>query len=116
LTEILLVVKASRFVNFEAMRICIAASHGRHYDNAQVRVPRMDLLELLRSTATCEATNPKDKLYALLGMDVVKDVIVKPNYGDSVEKVFTDFAVNCIQTRSTIEILHIAGIGLGSQT
>jgi hypothetical protein len=74
-------------------------------------VPRMDLLALLSFTSHLEATDPKDKLYALLGVDDVRDVTVIPNYSHSESKIYTDFAVHYIETRSSLEILGEAGIG-----
>jgi hypothetical protein len=78
-------------------------------------IPRMDLLALLSFTSHLEATDPKDKLYALLGVDDVRDVTVIPNYSHSVSQVYTDFAVNYIETRLSLEILGEAGIGFTEQ-
>jgi hypothetical protein len=74
--------------------------------------PRADLLFLLRMTREMEATDPRDKLYALLGVDDVRDIPVHPNYQHSVLQVYTDFTVDYIKTRADLEILAEAGIGI----
>jgi len=40
----------------------------------------VDLPYLLSITQPFKATNPKDKLYALLGIDVVRDVVIVRDY------------------------------------
>lgn len=75
----------------------------------------MDLLTLLRWTSDMKATDPKDKLYALLGVDKVRDITVLPNYNDTKSTVYTDFAASYIKTRSTLELLCNAGIGIGDR-
>jgi len=91
----------------EHHRTCTERGEPPHDD-----VPLMGLLELLSITRHMEATDPKDKLYALLGVDEIQDIPVQPNYTHSVNKVYTDFAVNWIRIRSSLDILVDAGIGI----
>lgn len=84
----------------------------REQNNKQLEdITSMDLLGLIEFTASMEATNPRDKLYALLGVDDTRDVVVSVNYEDPVNKVYTDFAINYITTKSSLELLKVAGIG-----
>jgi hypothetical protein len=85
-------------------------------DQPHEDIARMDLLQLLRMTRDMEATDPRDKLYALLGLDDIRDIPVHPNYQHSELKVYTDFAVDYIKTRANLEILADAGIGIPNVT
>ncbi len=79
------------------------------------QVQKCDLLVLLRRTWMLKATDPRDKLFALLGMDEKGDVIVVPDYEASESEVLLDFTINCIETRPSLEILIDAGVGFVEQ-
>ena len=74
-------------------------------------VPSMGLLSLIRLLNQFEATDPRDKLFALLGIDSVVDVTVRPDYGKSPEKVYIDFACAFIREKTKLTILGGTGIG-----
>ena len=56
----------------------------------------VDLPYLLSITRTFKATNPKDGLYALLGIDEARDVVVVPDYSKTVSEVYLEFVAQCI--------------------
>jgi hypothetical protein len=59
-----------------------------------------------------KCSNPRDKIYGLLGIATdTGDVILDPDYGASVEEVFTRTARYLLQRDDSIVILHHAGIG-----
>jgi Heterokaryon incompatibility protein (HET) len=60
----------------------------------------------LALTGHCQASDPKDKLYAVLGLSENTEN-VKPNYDENVtvEEVFRQFAIACIRTKSSLGIL-----------
>ncbi|KAE9377644.1 HET-domain-containing protein [Stipitochalara longipes BDJ] len=72
------------------------------------------LLQLLIRHRSCGATDPKDKIYALLGLSTTaghqgKSVEVQPNYGPelSVEDVFRSTAVQIIRTSRNLDIFSV---------
>ncbi|KAH7089903.1 heterokaryon incompatibility protein-domain-containing protein [Paraphoma chrysanthemicola] len=73
----------------------------------------MDLADLVVWTRHLQATDPLDKLYAILGMDEVGHIKVKrPDYESSVRDVFTDFISAYVRAKTDLNILAYAGAGL----
>lgn len=72
----------------------------------------LDLFYLIKFNVELDSTDPRDKIYALLGVDEVKDVVALPDYGKPVSDVYTEFVVNYIKTRRDTSILCYGGIGL----
>ncbi|KAI8635167.1 heterokaryon incompatibility protein-domain-containing protein [Xylariaceae sp. FL1651] len=64
--------------------------------------PPYALLELLHQHRDCESTDPKDKVYGLLGLSGdAEDIGITPNYGRSPEEIFTDlFKKHVLATKS----------------
>ncbi|KAK3389853.1 heterokaryon incompatibility protein-domain-containing protein [Podospora didyma] len=58
--------------------------------------PKQDLNFLLRISARVEATDPRDKLFALLGLAADGDVLT-PDYTKGYDEVLVDFVVSHIQ-------------------
>ncbi len=69
-------------------------SHGKTYD----------LLELAQANQSCKATDPRDKLYALLGMSTDVKVFAA-DYALDVDTVYRDFAVHCLRNYSDLNVL-----------
>jgi len=72
------------------------------------------LLQLLIRHRSCGATNPKDKIYALLGLSTTtghqgKSVDIQPNYDPdlSVEEVFRSTALRIIRTSRNLDIFSV---------
>jgi hypothetical protein len=70
-----------------------------------------DLLHLAELTQNLDATDPRDKIYALLGVDEVQDIYIDPDYTKSTSEVYRDFVIKYIQTRHDLSIICKGGIG-----
>jgi hypothetical protein len=72
--------------------------------------PEWDLLKVLQKSRNCSASDPRDKVYAVLGLvqpDAVKDLLV--DYSSSVEEVYTNVAKHIITQHGCLNLLkHIA--------
>lgn len=71
----------------------------------------MGLLPMMRYTCGFNATDPRDKLYALLGMSSIVDVTVEPSYTDPFKKVYTDFVRAFARDKRRASFLAGAGVG-----
>lgn len=67
------------------------------------------LIDILRDLRVLSATNPKDKIYALLGL--ATDCVDAPpvNYSLSTSSIYVDFAWYFLSKGQGIEVLHAAG-------
>jgi len=68
------------------------------------------LLTLLLRTRYKLATDPRDKIYALLGVDGVGDIAVMPDYTITTSTVYQNFTVNYIKARGDLSIICLGGI------
>lgn len=76
-----------------------------------------ELRQLLRIFRECETTDPRDKIYSLLGLaDDLTIAAPKPDYNQSEENVFSSYARYLIQQQhqTSLDILIDAGIARGS--
>jgi hypothetical protein len=69
------------------------------------------LLLLVELTRDLEATDSRDKVYALLGVDEVQDIFIDPDYTKSTSEVYREFVIRYIQTRHDLSIICKGGIG-----
>lgn len=70
---------------------------------------RFDLLEALNSARNCSSTDPRDKLYALIGMADEKTRSAIPiDYSKSVEEVFTRAAAALIERNNSLDVISSA--------
>jgi hypothetical protein len=69
------------------------------------------LFLLLRDTRTCKSTDPRHKIYALLGMSEEKDeMALAPNYDLKIEEVYSNLAKFFIDRDKRLDILgHVQG-------
>jgi heterokaryon incompatibility protein (HET) len=77
-------------------------------DTSKQNIPAKDMTELFIFFRDCESTEPKDKIYSLLGMlpknvDGVPPII--PDYTKSVEEVYIEAAWHQICSRKDLSIL-----------
>jgi hypothetical protein len=72
---------------------------------------QFDLLYLVEITKGFDATDPRDKIYALLGVDEVQDIPIDPDYTKSTLEVYREFLIRYIQTRHDLSIICKGGIG-----
>lgn len=79
--------------------------------------PEQDLAliwhELVLHARILQATDPRDKLYSVLGM---LDRKYKPDYSASIEDVFFDFATEYAHAEKRLSVLREAGHGVFSDT
>ena len=114
--ELLSTPEVSRFLSDKELEMV----HHCEFDIAMVmylqssKAPlpkRMGLLSLIRLMTRFEATVPRDRLYALLGIEDVVDIAVSPDYGKSTEEVYVDFVRAFVRDKRRLSILGGAGIG-----
>jgi hypothetical protein len=68
----------------------------------------MKLLDIIAASRSCKATNPRDKIYAMLG--IVEDLgLPFPDYNLHVSQVFSTFAKFYIEHPRTYSILGHCG-------
>lgn len=63
-------------------------------------IMRHNLPKLLQMTASALATNPRDKVYALLSLVPPERTVIKVDYSKTPAKVYADFVLSEIQTNS----------------
>jgi hypothetical protein len=79
----------------------------------KVDLPR-SLFRLLSTTSASHATDPRDKIYALLGFEEVSVLDLEPDYTKSVERVYTEFVQAYLESKYKLDILFQGGIGYGN--
>ncbi|KAL2279168.1 hypothetical protein FJTKL_13559 [Diaporthe vaccinii] len=59
------------------------------------------------------STDPRDRIYALLGLATAKKYrdALRPDYGIKVEDLFVEVARQLLMNKGSIQLLHMAGIG-----
>lgn len=75
--------------------------------------PRMPFFYSLESlNANFDSTDPRDRIYALLGLDTAKKYrdVFRPDYGIKVEDLYVKVAREMIMKEDNIRFLHYAGI------
>lgn len=71
---------------------------------------KQSLLQLAHSARDRNATDPRDRLYSLIGMATSNDQqAFAPNHGHSTTRVYADFASNVIQESNRLHILEYVG-------
>ena len=89
---------------------------GEMMDLRDRKTPR-ELLQLLRTFRICETSDPRDKIYSLLGLAEDLDrAAPEPDYHQSEEQVFSSYARYLIQQQhlTNLDMLIDAGIARGS--
>ncbi|XXG97228.1 hypothetical protein Hte_003523 [Hypoxylon texense] len=87
----------------------IAKFHSQE-QRGTVDTPRMSLLEALLESRHHRATDPRDKIYALLGLTSDGDDIVpSPSYTNSVESIFENLTAAILATTRPTNLLLLAG-------
>ncbi|MCJ1450478.1 hypothetical protein MMC28_000809 [Mycoblastus sanguinarius] len=66
-------------------------------------------LTLLETCRSCHSTDPRDKIYALLGLIPDAHEAPQPDYSQSVENVYHQFALFLLAKCHSTELLHSAG-------
>lgn len=77
----------------------------------------VDLVDLLFSTRPCGATDPRDKVFALLGIYMSLDSdALQPDYSKSVEDVFKEATLYCIRQTNSLRVLSLVGFPTESRS
>ena len=84
----------------------IRMAQCRHVQKSQ---PRHHLLELLHQHRDCEATDPRDHVYGLLGLSGdAHDIGVEPDYNKPVQEIYKDLAIRHIRTTKSLDMICAA--------
>jgi hypothetical protein len=68
--------------------------------------PGYTLLELLNQHRDCEATNPRDKLYGILGLaGDVEDISIMPDYTATPENIFIDLFKKHVTATGSLDMI-----------
>ena len=68
---------------------------------------QINTYRLLQVSRTVFATNPRDKVYGLLGlMDERIAALVKPDYSDTVENIYRSFTLATIEATKSLDVLR----------
>jgi hypothetical protein len=69
---------------------------------------KVDLLNLLLQTRATLTTDPRDKIYCLLGISSDQELLqIEPNYEESVENVYRNFTLRHIEVYGSLDILTV---------
>jgi hypothetical protein len=78
--------------------------------------PTRDLLTLLLVSRHCDSTDPRDKVYSLLGLVGERlQSLITIDYSQSIEEVLTRTAAAIITCREDFELLAYASLSLGAR-
>ena len=68
----------------------------------------INFLDALYRSRSALSTNPRDKLYALLGLAYDSEIFIpEPNYGLSVEQIFIDFAKMLVRKGLPLDFIYL---------
>jgi hypothetical protein len=70
----------------------------------------LSLEDAIQFSQTCEATNPRDKIYGLYGLTNVKDPEILADYNHSVEFVYLQVTAYTMTQNESLRLLSDAGI------
>jgi hypothetical protein len=115
-------VRVSLMDFYSAIFICISLGFGEELRTDDVKrfmaiinmrvalreKKSMDLLKLLLQTRATVTTDPRDKIYCLLGLASDRELLkVEPSYGDSVETVYRSFTLRHIECYGNLDVLSV---------
>ncbi|CZR66684.1 related to heterokaryon incompatibility protein [Phialocephala subalpina] len=68
----------------------------------------MNLLGLMSYIGDCKATDPRDRIYSVLGLVDDGTLVGRPRYEDDVGKVYTDLVIKFVGYYKTLDIICLA--------
>jgi len=72
----------------------------------EIRSKGARLIDLLSVSRTCAASDPRDKIFALLGMARAEELpLMRADYTKSIQDTFTEATLYCIRSRKCLDIL-----------
>ena len=81
-----------------------------HLMDLKVKRMSFGLLELIVRFRKSRSSDPRDKIYSLLGLANDIDQTLTPDYSKSVNDVYLDYAYHLVQTGNAMEMLIHAGV------
>ena len=76
----------------------------------------MTLWDLLEATESLKSTNPRDRIYSVLGLLGAEHDSINPDYNLPVSKVYTETMLSEIRTSGSLSAVTFAGTGLSTTT
>ena len=73
--------------------------------------PAPTFFQLLAAVDTCDSRDPRDRLYALLGIDRNHELGIEPDYKKGVAKVYAEFIQQALKKHSCLALNGSNGIG-----
>jgi hypothetical protein len=93
------------------LKVWSRAEAQLNYDINRRIVTGMSLFEILRTTRHYNCFNPRDRVYAVLGLVENKSAHkIRLDYTQSVAELYTAVAWEIIQESQTLEVIHLAGL------
>ena len=90
----------------------LAIQHFRHFRSLRSQDTNVDLQHALYRSANFLTSNPRDSVYAVLGLtSAAQEPSLYPNYQVRPEEVYSAFTAFCLNRRDYPFLLHRAGIG-----
>lgn len=77
---------------------------------------KLSALRLQTALHHFPATDPRDKVFAVLSAIKLNDFNMVPDYKMSCSDVYLEFAKQCIQSSGTLDVLDCAGVGITSSS
>lgn len=106
----------SAFNAFETLDECLHNAIGisdarRGQSNDWPKLPF--IFSLVSLNFNFDSTDPRDRIYALLGLDAAKKYkdVFRPDYGIKVEDLYVKITREMLLKEGNIRLLHLAGIG-----
>lgn len=96
----------------ECLPNALGLSHARRgQGNDWLKMPF--LYSLVSINTNFDSTDPRDRIYALLGLETAKKYkdTLRPDYGIKVEDLYVKVARQMLMTDGNMRFLHMAGIG-----
>ena len=102
----------------DTIKLLLPLSHQSYRATRQLMVisqyrtsnPGQSLLQLAHSTRDRSATDPRDRLYSLIGIQASNDQqAFTPSYGHSTTRVYTEYASSVMQESNRLHILEYNG-------
>lgn len=79
----------------------------------RIKKQKRSLQVTLTDCASFNATDPRDQIYAVMGMvNDANDAMLDPDYQASVREVYISWSRYMLTTNTSLQVLHLAGIGL----
>ena len=98
---------ASRSIDLNIWPNLNTVNEIQMFQNLHAKFLRPNIYRLILFSRAALSTNPRDKVYGLLAlMDESLTSLIKPDYSDTVENVYSSFTLNTIRATKTLDALR----------